>query len=147
MLAAVAVAVTSRQTVSEGQVSELVGVGQQPQCVPHTQTPWKINDTCSFSYNRFVEGQNIHINSPEFACDVGSDGQYSDPSFPATMEGMMYWNSMLRDFIKSPANNMKFIKENFGISFKRPTELPESQGGSASPSLWGKNGVSPNAIR
>lgn len=89
-----------------------------------------------------MKGQDIDINSDEFKCTVGSDGQYSDPTFPATIEGMMYWNFQKTSDL---AKELNYIVPKFGFTFKRPTELPENKGGGPNPSLWGDKGVLPLA--
>jgi hypothetical protein len=60
-------------------------------CTPKSLPPVKVEETCSFSIDRFIKGQELDINSEKFACEVGSDGLYDDPTFPTTMHGMMYW--------------------------------------------------------
>jgi hypothetical protein len=54
-------------------------------CIPKSLPAETIHETCSFSVDRFLKGQNLDINSEEFLCTVGSDGLYSDPTFPATI--------------------------------------------------------------
>ena len=63
-------------------------------CTPKSLPVEAIQQTCSFSVDRFLKGQSLDINSEEFLCTVGSDGLYTDPTFPATIEGMMYWKSL-----------------------------------------------------
>ena len=88
-----------------------------------------------------MKGQEIDINSDEFKCTVGSDGQYSDPTFPATIEGMMYWEYQSDSDL---AKTLLYLeKEKAGFTFKRPTELPD---GGPNPSLWGDKGVLPEAV-
>jgi hypothetical protein len=54
-------------------------------CTPKSLPVETVHETCSFSLDRFLKGQNLDINSEEFLCTVGSDGLYSDPTFPATI--------------------------------------------------------------
>jgi len=72
---------------------------------------------------------------------LDSNGLYKDPSFPATIEVMMYWKSIEKntpDFAKT----IGVIEEKYGgINFLRPSEIPEKNGGSKTPSLWGSKGI------
>ena len=88
-------------------------------CSPRSLPVEAIQQTCSFSVDRFLKGQNLDINSEEFLCIVGSDGLFSDPTFPATIEGMMYWNTVQGNSIM--VKEMDMLKGKYGFTFARPT--------------------------
>jgi len=69
--------------------------------------------------DRFLKGQELDINSEEFLCTVGSDGLYSDPTFPATVEGMMYWSKYQGD--TTLAKTIAHYKRENNWGFARPT--------------------------
>lgn len=56
----------------------------------------------------------------------------------------MYWSAVTGD--KTFETSVKQVNEKYGISFKRPSQLPKKEGGSKTPSLWGDKGVLPLAI-
>jgi hypothetical protein len=71
--------------------------------------------------DRFLKGQELDITSEEFLCTVGSDGLYTDPTFPATIEGMIYWNKIQSKDAETFVKTMTSIKKKYGSAFVRPT--------------------------
>jgi hypothetical protein len=51
-------------------------VKPQPSCTPKAEPPWKVEETCSFSIDRFIKGQDIDINSDDFKCHLDNYGLY-----------------------------------------------------------------------
>jgi len=52
---------------------------------------------------------------------IDADVMYEDPSFPATVQGMMVWAANEN---RGLTNELKYVEPHFGLSFKRPTEIP-----------------------
>ena len=83
------------------------------------------------------------MNSQEFKCHLNEHGKYEDPSFPAD-DTSLYWPSQ-KNIKPRYWNTIDWGKKKGGYLWKRITELPPGWGGTSTPSLWGKNGVTPLA--
>jgi hypothetical protein len=99
------------------------------------------SETCTTSFDRIWSDNGNTIESPAFHEKLGRNGQYHDPTFPAN-DSSLYWSDQSRaSGFSGQVSTYENYENQYGIVWKRPTELPVSQ----PPSLWGKNGVSPKA--
>lgn len=100
-------------------------------------------ETCMSSFNRMRDMQGQSIDSEEFQNNLDANGKFEDPTFPADTSSL-YWKFQENE--TSNRNQVITYQNNqnqYGIVWKRPSELP----GTPNPSLWGSNGVSPKASK